>query len=154
MSTTLEADIENSQTARSYCTFRIDGLLFGVQVHKVQEVLKNQPTTAVPLAPETVHGLMNLRGQIISALNVRCRLGLPSTDPDQSMNVVLRSDDGPISLLVDEIGDVIRVEESQFEPVPDTVQGTQRELTLGAYKLDNQLLLILDTDQIVTAEDE
>lgn len=136
----------------SYCTFRVNNLLFGVEVQKVQEVLRSQPTTHVPLSPPVVHGLMNLRGQIVSALSLRERLGIPSEGhDDRSMNIVIRSNDGPISILVDEIGDVIRVDESQFEPAPETLQGRQRELTRGAYKLDDGLLLILDTERVIGA---
>jgi len=134
----------------SYCTFRVNDLLFGVEVQKVQEVLRSQPTTVVPLSPPVVHGLMNLRGQIVSALSLRERLGVPADGhEDRSMNIVIRSDDGPISILVDEIGDVIRVDESQFEPAPEALQGKQRELTQGAYKLDEGLLLILDTERVI-----
>lgn len=136
--------------SKSYCTFRVNNLLFGVEVQNVQEVLRSQPTTHVPLSPPVVHGLMNLRGQIVSALSFRERLGLPPNDPGtQPMNIVIRSSEGPISILVDEIGDVIKVDESQFEPAPETLRGAQRELTRGAYKLENGLLLILDTDRVI-----
>ena len=153
MNETISTDNEQLKSTRTYCTFRIDGLLFGVPVSKVQEVLRSQPTTKVPLAPSSVHGLMNLRGQIISALNVREKLGLVTDEDQESLNVVIRSDEGPISLLVDEIGDVIRVDENQFESVPDTIRGAQRELTLGAYKLQDELLLVLDADCVIASED-
>jgi purine-binding chemotaxis protein CheW len=135
-----------------FCTFRVNDLLFGVEVQKVQEVLRSQPTTQVPLSPPVVHGLMNLRGQIVSALSLRERLGIASEGHcDRSMNIVVRSKDGPVSILVDEIGDVIRVDDSQFEPAPETLQGRQRKLTRGAYKLDDGLLLILDTERVIGA---
>lgn len=134
----------------SYCTFRVDKLLFGVEVLQVQEVIRTQPTTRIPLAPGVVHGLMNLRGQIVSALNLRQRLGLPQTsDIEQAMNVVIRSAEEPVSLLVDQIGDVVEVDQSRFEPPPETVQGTQRDLIRGAFKLDEELLLILDTERVL-----
>jgi purine-binding chemotaxis protein CheW len=134
----------------SYCTFRVDDLYFGVEVCQVQEVIRYQHTTRVPLSPKVVQGLMNLRGQIVTALTLRHRLGLKdSADDSRPMNVVIRTTDGPISLLVDEIGDVVQVDQNRFEPPPETLQGEQRELIRGAFKLDDRLLLILDTEKVV-----
>ena len=142
--------IMQNTTSESFCTFRVDGLLFGVEVHEVQEVVRMQPTTRVPLAPPIVHGLMNLRGQIVSTLNVRQRLGLSNENAvAKLMNVVIRSAEGPISLLVDEIGDVVQVQRDRFEPPPETLQGIQRELLRGAFKLQDELLLILDTERVL-----
>ncbi|MEM6366121.1 MAG: chemotaxis protein CheW [Planctomycetota bacterium] len=143
--------IATNESLEPYCTFRVDDMLFGVQVREVQEVIRDHKTTPVPLAPPLVQGLMNLRGQIVSALNLRDKLGLPTHDLDRPpMNVVIRSGDGPISLLVDEIGDVVQVDPDGYEPLPETLQGSQRELMRGAYKLDGRLLLILDTDRVVS----
>lgn len=134
----------------SYCTFRVDDLYFGVEVCQVQEVIRYQHTTRVPLSPTVVQGLMNLRGQIVTALTLRHRLGLKDSEDDsRPMNVVIRTADGPISLLVDEIGDVVQVDQNRFEPPPETLQGEQRELIRGAFKLDDRLLLILDTEKVV-----
>lgn len=134
----------------SYCTFRVDDLYFGVEVCQVQEVIRYQHTTRVPLSPTVVQGLMNLRGQIVTALTLRHRLGLKDSEDDsRPMNVVIRTADGPISLLVDEIGDVVQVDQNRFEPPPETLQGEQRELIRGAFKLEDRLLLILDTEKVV-----
>lgn len=134
----------------SYCTFRVDDLYFGVEVCQVQEVIRYQHTTRVPLSPTVVQGLMNLRGQIVTALTLRHRLGLKdSADDSRPMNVVIRTADGPISLLVDEIGDVVQVDNDCFEAPPETLQGEQRELIRGAFKLDDRLLLILDTEKVI-----
>ncbi|MFT5523725.1 MAG: purine-binding chemotaxis protein CheW [Pirellulaceae bacterium] len=134
----------------SYCTFRLDDLFFGIEVRKVQEVIRYQPTTRVPLAPGLIQGIMNLRGQIVTALDLRQRLGLPKAADDwRPMNVVIRMAEGPISLLVDEIGDVVEVDQALFEPPPETLQGTTRELIRGALKLDDRLLLVLDTENVV-----
>ncbi|MEO1527541.1 MAG: chemotaxis protein CheW [Planctomycetota bacterium] len=141
----------STKERESYCTFRVDALLFGVEVRQVQEVIRSQQTTRVPLAPRVVQGLMNLRGQIVSALCLRERLGLPGAqDQNDSMNVVVRSDEGPISLLVDEIGDVVEVDVRRFEPPPETLLGEQRELVRGVFKLERELLLILNTDRVVS----
>ena len=129
-----------------YCTFWVGSLYLGIDVHKVQEVMRTLEMTPVPLAVPAVRGLINLRGQIVTAIDMRRRLGLVDRPDDQEpMNVVMRTDDGAISLLVDEIGDVIEVESSMFEQVPDTLQGAARALISGVYKLNGQLLLILDS---------
>jgi purine-binding chemotaxis protein CheW len=132
----------------AYCTFELDGRFFGVEVREVQEVIRYQHMTAVPLAPSVVTGLINLRGQIVTAIDLRQRLGMPKRPEGKlPMNVVVRTDDGPVSLLVDEIGDVLDVLDGTFESPPDTLEGIMRELVIGVYKLDERLLLILDVEQ-------
>lgn len=140
-------------TTRQFCTFQLGQLLFGVEVLKVQEVIRHQPMTHVPLAPPTVRGLINLRGQIVLALDLRRRLELPPADPPNAepcMNVVVRDDDGAVSLLVDEIGDVLEIDDGRFEPPPETLHGVARELVQGVFPLPGQLLLILDTAKVTT----
>jgi purine-binding chemotaxis protein CheW len=132
------------------CTFYADGLYFGIDVREVQEVLQYQDMVQVPLASSVVRGLINLRGQIVTAIDLRRRLDLPEraagVDP---MNVVVRSEDGAVSLLVDEIGDVVEVDERAFETAPETLRGRARDLIEGVYKLDGQLLLVLDAQQAI-----
>ena len=134
-----------------YATFYLDRHLFGVEVGTVQEVIRYQEMTRVPLADSVVTGLINLRGQIVTALDLRRRLAM-SDRPEGKLpiNVVVRTGDEAVSLLVDEIGDVLEVEESTFESPPETLQGEARSLIRGAYKLSGQLLLILDTEKAVT----
>jgi purine-binding chemotaxis protein CheW len=137
-------------TANQYCTFYVDGLFFGVEVLRVQEVIRFQEMTPVPLASNVVSGLINLRGQIVTAIDLRRRLALSDRDPSElPMNVVIRTDDGAVSLLVDQIGDVLEVDADSYERPPETLNGVARQLVLGVYKLKGQLLLILDTDQTV-----
>lgn len=138
---------------RQFCTFYLDGLFFGVEVEKVQEVIRYQEMTKVPLAPPVVGGLINLRGQIVMALDLRRRIELPDR-PEGAlpMNVVVRTDDAAVSLLVDEIGDVIEVEETAFERPPETLAGASRDLIRGAYKLKGRLLIVLDANKIVKVE--
>ena len=130
------------------CTFLVDGAAFGIDVREVQEVIRFQELTRVPLAPPEVRGLINLRGQIVTAVDLRRRLGLPDRPPgDLPVNVVVRTPDGAVSLLVDEIGEVLGVPAAAFERPPDTLRGPARDLIRGAYKLDGRLLLVLDTRQ-------
>jgi purine-binding chemotaxis protein CheW len=133
-----------------YCTFYLDGHYFGLDVINVQEIIRYQEMTRVPLAPPVVRGLINLRGQIVTAIDLRRRLELEDRPSDQlPVNVVVKTADGAVSLLVDEIGDVLEVEEKLFERSPETLTGAARELVRGAYKLPDCLLLILDTEQTV-----
>jgi purine-binding chemotaxis protein CheW len=130
-----------------FCTFYVHQLFFGIDVTKVQEVIRYQEMTRVPLASGVVRGLINLRGQIVTAVDMRHLLKLPTLDPDAlPMNVVVRREDGAISLLVDEIGDVIQVPPEAFDRVPDTVRGPSRELIKAVCKLDGRLLMVLDSD--------
>ena len=120
-----------------FSTFYLDGYYFGIEVEKVQEVIRYQEMTPVPLAPEVVSGLINLRGQIVTAIELRHRLELTERpEEERPMNVVVRTDEGAVSFLVDEIGDVLEIERDTFEPPPETLQGRARELIRGAYKLD------------------
>lgn len=140
---------ENTQ----FCTFYLGDLFFGVEVENVQEVFKYQEMTRVPLAPSVVRGLINLRGQIITAIDLRARLGMDELPDGQlPMNVVVRTEEGVVSLLVDEIAEVLEVSEDAFERPPDTIDEITRELVLGVYKLENKLLLILDTEKTVHME--
>lgn len=132
---------------RQFCTFFVDGHYFGLDVLKVQEVIRFQEMTRVPLGPPVVRGLINLRGQIVTAIDLRRRLELSERSADLlPVNVIVQTDDGAVSLLVDAIGDVVEVSESLFERPPDTLQSKSRELILGAYKLPDRLLLILDPE--------
>lgn len=138
---------------KQYCTFFLDNLYLGVEVEKVQEVIRYQEMTRVPLSAPEVRGLINLRGQIVTAIDLRKRLGLVDRESeDLPMNVVIRNDDGAVSLLVDRIGDVLEVRDEQYESPPDTIRGAARDLIRGVYKLDGALLLILDTERAITVE--
>jgi purine-binding chemotaxis protein CheW len=140
---------------RQLCTFVLDGLLFGVDVVSVQEVIRYQEMTKVPLASSVVRGLINLRGQIVTAIDMRARLGSPpASSGELPMNVVLRTSDGVVSLLVDEIGDVLELDARDFERTPEALSGVFREVVLGVYKLEARLLLLLDVDRIVALGDQ
>jgi purine-binding chemotaxis protein CheW len=135
-------------SAQQFCTFFLDGHCFGTPVPQVQEVIQYQVMTRVPLAPSVVSGMINLRGQIVPAIDLRRRLGLPDRPTDQMpMNVVVRTAEGAVSLLVDEIGEVIEVEQSSFEAPPETLRGALRSMILGVHKLEGKLLHVLDTEK-------
>lgn len=135
---------------QQFCTFFLNGLHFGVPVSDVQEVLRFQDMTPAPLASEVVAGLINLRGDIVTAIDLRRRMDMPDRPDDmEPMNVVVRAQGEVLSLLVDEIGDVLTVDGEMFEEPPETVEGVARELIRGVFKLDGRLLLVLDTEKTV-----
>ena len=135
---------------RRYATFSVSDMFCGVAVGQVQEVLRYQDMTPVPLAPDVIRGLINLRGQIVTAVDLRRRLRLPERNEQQKpMNMVLRCEGGAISLLVDEIGDVIDVDGCQHEPAPSTMDPFHREMVETVFKLDGKLLLALDTAKVL-----
>lgn len=139
-------------TAVRYATLEVAGQLFGLEVSRVQEVLSFSEYTPVPLAPEHVGGLFNLRGQVIAALDLRVRLGLPPTDlSNGAMNVIVRTDDESVSLLVDRIGDVVELEDTAAEPPPDTLTGPVRDLITAAFPLSDRLMLALDARAAVSS---
>ena len=143
------------ELSRRYSTFYVDDLFFGIEVLKVQEVLRYQEMTRVPLAPNVIEGLINLRGQIVTAVDMRRRLNLKSRPEGKTpMNMVVRSEDGAVSLLVDEIGDVVEVRRDCYEPPPETMPRQQREMIEGVYKLEGRLLLALDTERVLAAPGE
>lgn len=136
-----------AQTSQ-YCTFYLDRLLFGVELQGVQEVIRTLGMTQVPLAPGVVSGLINLRGQIVTAVDLRRRLDLaPRPAGALPMNVVVRSEDGAVSLLVDEIGDVVEVDDATFEAPPETLRGSVRVMILGVHKLNDRLMHVLDIER-------
>lgn len=140
-----------TSTTTSYCTFWLDGQRFGIEVLEVQEVLRTQAMTSVPLAPKAVDGLINLRGQIITAIDLRTRLEIPPRDEGaRPVNIVVRTDEGPVSLIVDKIGGVLEVDRNNFELPPETIHGAGRDLVAGVYKVDGPLLHVLDVERVIS----
>ena len=136
-------------------TFHVGKYLFGVDVSLVQEVVRLQQITPVPLAVPEIAGLINLRGEVLTAIDLRSRLGLPPADGGREpVNVVVRVDDEPVSLLVDEIGGVLEVSQVPFEQTPSTVDERVRGLLLGAYTLPDRLLLALNARQVLDVGQE
>jgi purine-binding chemotaxis protein CheW len=136
------------QVSQKFSTFFVADLFFGVDVLNVQEILGFQQMTPVPQAPEVIEGLINLRGQIVSAIDMRRRLRLPALAGDKSpINIVVRTSDGAVSLLVDEIGDVLDMDAATYERPPENLQPAAKELIRGVYKLKDRLLLVLDAER-------
>lgn len=143
---------ESPRHTGQFTTFWLGDHLYGIEVQRVREVLRQQAITRVPLAPPAIAGLINLRGQVVTTIDLRKRMNaVPDETSGELMLVVVLVDEAPLALVVDRIGAVVDVKDDQFEPPPDTLTGSARELVLGAYKLDRQLLLSLDVEAAVSA---
>ena len=141
-------------SSRQFCTFYLEDYFFGIELSDVQEVLSDLELTAVPLAPHPIRGLMNLRGQIVMAVDLRRQLGLTERKANKhAMNLIVRTGEDVVSLLVDEIGDVVEAGDDSFEPPPETLRGTVRSTIRGVHKLERQLMHVLDTQRACTVED-
>lgn len=136
-------------TARRLCTFVVDDLVLGVEIHDVLEVLRNGVVTPVPRAPASVAGLVNLRGRVVTAVDARRRLALPPSG-SASINVVIHSGGEAVGLLVDREGEVLDVDDSMAVALPATVNPTLRSLTTSAYLVDGETVLLLDPDKTLT----
>lgn len=134
-----------------WATFLMDREQFAVPVEAVQEVLLMQPLTPIPMAPPQFVGLLNLRGTIMPAIDVRVRLGYPPPEARlQSKLIVLKTPEGLVSMVVDEIGDVLELPGSGWHPVPDTLAARHRDFVFGIFPLDGQVLLGLKAALLVS----
>lgn len=139
---------QDANLEQKFTTFFIGERLYGIDVMKVQEITKQMDITRVPLAPNYVYGLINLRGQIATAIGLRELLEIPGEKPSETMNVVCEVGGLLLSLVVDRIGDVIEVKSDTFENSPDNLPKSVQRFMSGIYKLDKQLLSILELDKI------
>lgn len=132
-----------------YATFFLDDGYFGVDVLHVQEILRQQSMTPVPLAPDYISGLINLRGQIVTAMDLGKKLtNRPGASKTDGMNIVVNVHDNIMSLVIDEIGDVIDVKANTIEPVPPTLKKINQKYLRGVCKLDKKLLMLLDVKKL------
>lgn len=144
---------------QQFCTFFLNGIYFGIDVQQVQEVIRSQTFTRVPLAPPDICGLINLRGQIVTVIDLQRRLGISTDtqpralksqlDEELSYNIVVQHDNEVVSLLVDDVGDMLEFTSENFEPPPATLKGKMAESLRGAYKLPDGFLLILATEKVL-----
>jgi purine-binding chemotaxis protein CheW len=135
---------------RQYVSITIDGQMFGIPVLIVHDVLGPQRITRIPLAPAEVAGSLNLRGRIVTAIDVRLRLGLMKRPPTMGgMSVVVEHSGEFYSLMVDGVGEVLTLSASEFERNPATLDPRWRDISLGIYRLQDQLLVILDVNRLL-----
>lgn len=141
----------NRAGERQLCTCRVGNLLLGLDVLNIQEVQSSNDVTVIPQSAPAVSGLINLRGQIATAVDLRVVFGVESKPDGERIQIVVRHRGEPVSLLVDEIGEVMTLSDDIFEKPPETVDSLTRELVTGAYKLDHDLLLTLDVDRVIAS---
>ena len=136
--------------SKQLCTFRLAGHLYGIGLEILQEVTRHIPMTPVPASQPWLAGLLSLRGQIMSAFDLRTRLELPARDATaQPMNVVVLHDKELICLLVDSISDIIFVNDNDFSPAPPTLNASLQTFIVGAYKLEGELVVELDINKVL-----
>lgn len=142
---------EASGESQEFVTMTIHGQFFGIPVLSVQDVLGPQKITRIPLASGEVAGALNLRGRIVTAIDVRRRLGLPPNDDGaQSMSVVVDFRGELYSLIIDSVGEVLSLPADSFERNPPTLDAAWREVSLGVHRLEKQLLIILDVARLLS----
>lgn len=145
-----------SEDIEDYVTFSIGDQMFGIPVLRVQDILAPDRIAPVPLAPPEVKGSINLRGRIVTVIDVRVRLGLPERDEEdgQSMGVTVEQDNELYTLLVDKIGDVISLSKDLYEKNPATLDSLWREFSNGVFRLDEKLMVVLDIDNLMNLDSE
>lgn len=134
-----------------HITFAVGAQLFGIPVARVQDVFMPQSLTRVPLAPPEIGGVLNLRGRIVTALDIRGRLGLPSTGT-QTIAVGIESNGESYGLLIDEVGEVLTLDPARFEPLPDTLDAKWRAVSRCVYYLQDSLVVVLDVDRLLSID--
>ena len=143
------AKAASSGETREFVTITVGNQLCGIDVLKVQDVLGPQKITPVPLAPPEVSGLLNLRGRIVTAMDVRLRLGLPPRESKAAMSIVAEHEGELYSLMVDSVGEVLALKGADWERNPPTLDPKFREYSLGIYRLEDGLLVVLDVNRLL-----
>ena len=143
------AGVDAFADTEDFVTFIIAEQLFGIPVLKVQDVLSAHNITRIPLAPPEIAGSLNLRGRIVTAMDVRLRLGLPPRESSVSMSIVAEHEGELYSLMVDSVGEVLALKSSDWERNPPTLDPKFRDYSLGIYRLDKKLLVVLDVNRLL-----
>lgn len=134
-------------------TFYVGDALCGMDILNVQEINKLMDMTYVPQAPEYVNGILNLRGQIVTIINLGKKLGLTSTKMgDECRNIIVNSKDEYIGLLVDKISDVIRAEKTKLEPPPANIGGVHGKYFESVFKTEQSLIGVIDLEEVLVSE--
>lgn len=145
---------EAASTSGEYVTVMIRDQLFGLPIGEVEDVFEPQMVTHVPMCPPEVVGVLNLRGRIVSVIDVCTRLGMKSLEPEKPMAIGLRREGGTYALLVDEVGDVIHPEAGSLEPVPSHLDQRWKSVCTGVHQLEDKLMMVLDPDCVFENESE
>lgn len=145
------SNVSQVTATKGFVTVRVCDQLFGISVLTVQDVLRDQIIAPIPLAPYEIAGALNLRGRIVTVVDMRVRLGLsPREDTNSVMHVVVEYKDELFSLMVDAVGDVLNLPVKQIEKCPVNLERNWKDMAQGVSKLDKELLVILDVQAILT----
>jgi len=149
-----EADLDIAGSGSvEYVTVNISGQLFGMPISSVEDIFMPQSITAVPLSDPEIEGVLNLRGRIVTAINMRKYLGLPPRDDGlQSMAVGVEYRGESYGLIIDGVGEVLRLSGDTFENNPTNLDRLWSEISLGVHRLENELMLVLDIDRVLDSE--
>lgn len=145
------AKIDSSVT--QYCGFKIGDEEYGIPVMEVQEVIKPQVVTPIPLASDFIRGLINLRGQIVSCLSLRRLFGQEDELEKDHMNIIVKGDEGLFSLVVDEVTDIINIENDNVEKAPDTINPNLKKYVDRIFKRESGLVILLDIKRLIDLKD-
>ena len=150
MKEALDNKTANTET-KQYVTMWVDKQLFGIPVSQVQDVLRPQLVTPVPKAPYEVLGAINLRGRIVTVMDMRRKLGMPDFEDEHnsSMHIVVIQEDEFYSLVVDKIGDVMNLSDSQYSKNPDNLSQDWQKVSSGVYKMENNIMVVLDVNKML-----
>lgn len=149
MVSTAAADASAGQGDDTFVTFVVEEQRFGVPVLRVQDILSPEHIAPVPLAASAVRGLINLRGRIVTVIDVRTRLGLPAFDGEKAMGVTVEHRGELFTLLVDRVGDVAELSRDRLEDKPATLAPSWRDVATGVWRLDEGLMVVLDVDRLL-----
>lgn len=151
LATTGSRDVElHTENLEDFVTFIIEGQLFGIPVLGVQDILTPDRIASIPLAPPEVMGSINLRGRIVTVIDVRTRLGLEKGEANaENMGVTVEHKNELYTLLVDDVGDVISIAKDLYEESPATLDPIWREYANGVYRLDTELMVVLDVEGLL-----
>ena len=140
---------ESLSAAADIVTFRVCDMLCGLDIVDVQEIKRIHQITAVHRAPPEVRGVVNMRGRIVTIIDVRQKLGFPEAADGPALVIIVPHRDELLGLLVDDVDDIVSAEAGAIAPAPDNLEGVERELFCGVLKLDQTLVAILDRSRIV-----
>jgi len=145
------AGVENTDRSEDFLTIIIAEQRFGIPILQVQDVLGDQSVTNIPMAPPEVAGALNLRGRVVTAIDVRRRLGIEPRDKNEKkeMSVVVEHETELYSLIIDRVGDVLSLKNDRFENTPPTLDPVWRDVSSGIFRLDGELLVILDVPKLL-----
>ncbi len=155
MSVATEAASHSSTEEQEFATFYLGDLLTGVDIRQIQEIDRHLELTAIPHAPPWVRGVTNLRGEVVTVLDLRMVAQLETSEiTEQSRNVIVDSQGEQIGLLVDRVADVVTVRTDEIEPPPANIGGIDSRFFRGVYKLNSELLVLLNVEEALAVDDK